>query len=309
MRKTGWRIAQAVAGAVILVFLVRKVLADWKAVRDQPIQWQLHWEYIIASLIVTWAMYGVLIWGWRAVLIGWREWLRMADAARIWTIASLGKYIPGKVWSIAGMAIMAQERGVSGAAATGSAVIMQLVSLAAGSMIALALAGTELLNRLVGGYGSLGAMALAAASLLAAVALTSPSLTRRIGFLIRRPDAVRPVDPNALAAALFANVIAWGGYGISLQLLLIGTQRQVNLSWSAATGAFAASYIVGYLILFLPAGFGVREGVMILLLNDSIGTPAAIALAAASRITLTVNEIGAALPFLLLRRKLRDPSR
>ena len=223
MRKTGWRIAQGVAGALILVFLVRSILGDWKTVREQPIQWEIHWEYIVASLIVTWAMYGVLIWGWRAVLHGWRERLRMAEAARIWTISSLGKYIPGKVWSIAGMAIMSQERGVSGAAATGSAVIMQLVSLAAGAMVALALTGTELLDRLVGGYGSVAAIALAAASLLAAVALTSPSLTRRIGFLIRRPDAVRPVDPNALAGALFANLAAWGGYGISLQLLALGT--------------------------------------------------------------------------------------
>jgi len=308
MRKTGWRIVQGVAGAIILVFLVRKILVDWKAVREQPIQWEIHWEFIIASLIVTWAMYGVLIWGWRAVLHGWGERLRMAEAARIWTISSLGKYIPGKVWSIAGMAIMSQERGVSGAAATGSAVIMQLISLAAGAMIALALTGTELLDRLVGGYGSIAAIASAAASLLAAVTLTSPSLTRRIGFLIRRPDAVRPVDPNALAGALFANLAAWGGYGIALQLLALGTQHDVNLSWSSATGAFAASSIIGYLILFLPAGLGVREGVMILLLKDSIGLGPAAALAAASRVTLTVNEIGAALPFLLFRRKLRDVS-
>jgi hypothetical protein len=309
MRRIGWRIARGVAGAIILVVLVRTILADWKSVREQPIQWELHWEYIVASLIVTWAMYGVLIWGWRAVLIGWRERLRMAEAARIWTISSLGKYIPGKVWSIAGMAMMSQEQGVSAAAATGSAVIMQLVSLAAGAIVALALTGTDLLDRLVGGYGSLAAMALAASAMLAAVALTSPSLTRRIGFLIRRPDAVRPVDPSALAAALFANLVAWGGYGISLQLLTLGTLRGVNLSWSAATGAFAASYVIGYLILFLPAGLGVREAVMVVLLRDSIGTPAALAIAAASRVTLTVNEIGAALPFLLFRRKLRDLSR
>ncbi|MGH7592848.1 MAG: hypothetical protein ACRELE_03215, partial [Gemmatimonadales bacterium] len=235
MRKTSWRIAQAVAGAVILVVLLKHFSDDWKSVREQPIRWDIHWEYIVASVIVTWAMYGVLIWGWRAVLIGWRQWLRIADAARIWTISSLGKYIPGKVWSIAGMAIMSQERGVSGATATGSAVIMQLVSIATGAMIALALAGTVVLDQLSAGLGLL-AMGLAAVALLCAVSLTSPSLTRRIGFVLGRPDAVRPVDPSALAAALFANLVAWAGYGISLQLLTLGTLRGVNLSWSTATG-------------------------------------------------------------------------
>ncbi len=308
MRRHGWRIAQAIAGAIILFFLVQKVRENWHNVQDQPIQWQIHWEFIIASLIVTWAMYGVLIWGWRTVLEGWRESLRIVDAARIWTISSLGSYIPGKVWSIAGMAVMAQQRGVSGAAAMGSAVVMQLLSLATGAVIALALVGTPILDRFLGGWGMILAIALAAVTFLAALALTSPSLARRIGFLIRRPDAIRPVEPGALAGSIMANLVAWAGYGIALQVLALGTLKGVELSWSTATGAFAASYIVGYLALFIPGGLGVREGLLILLLKGSIGIGPATALAAVSRIVLTINQVGAALPFLLFRSQPRDNS-
>ena len=42
-------------------------------------------------------------------------------AARIWTVSSLGKYIPGKVWAVAGMALMSKEAGIEPWAATGSA--------------------------------------------------------------------------------------------------------------------------------------------------------------------------------------------
>ncbi|HEY3934734.1 MAG TPA: lysylphosphatidylglycerol synthase domain-containing protein [Gemmatimonadales bacterium] len=306
MRKTSWRVMQAVAGAVILFFLVKGTIRDWGKVREQRIEWHLRWEFIIAALIVTWAMYGILIWGWRAVLSGWRERLRIVDAARIWSVSSLGKYIPGKIWSIAGMALMAQQRGVSATAATGSAVIMQLVSLATGAMLALALAGTDLLNRLVGGFGATAAIVLATVALVLAIGLTSPSVTRRIGFLLGRPDVIRPVDPSALAAALFANLVAWAGYGISLQLLLLGTLRGVDLPWATATGAFAASYVLGYIVLFLPAGIGVRDLALYLLLRDTIGDAPALAIAAASRVALTVNEIGVALPFLLFRSKPSD---
>ena len=201
---------------------------------------------------------------------------------------------------------MAQQRGVSGTAATGSAVIMQLISIATGAMIALALVGTPLLDRFLGGWGSIAAMILAAVTLIGAVALTSPSLTRRIGFLLRRPDAVRPVEPGALAGALVANLVAWAGYGIALQLLGLGTLHGVELSWSTATGAFAASYVIGYVFVLLPAGFGVREAVMITILTPSIGVGPAAALAAASRVVLTVNQVGAALPFLLFRSQPRD---
>ncbi len=299
MRKTSWRVVQAIAGAVILFFVVRTVLANWDKVRQQPVHWQLHWEYVAASLIVTWAMYGALIWGWRALLQGWRQPLRIVDAARIWTISSLGKYIPGKLWSIAGMAAMAQRRGVAPVIATGSAVVMQLVSVATGTMFALALTGTVVLDRLPG--GSTAALVFGIVALLSAVALTAPAVTDRIGFLLRRPDAVRAVDPNTLAAAVFANVVAWAGYGLALQLLALGTQG-IQLSWATATGAFAAAYVVGYITLLLPAGLGVREGVLVLLLRGVIGEGPAIALAASSRIVLTINELGAALPFLLMRR-------
>lgn len=308
MRKTSWRIAQAVFGAAILYFLVQHFLKNWREVESQPIQWDIHWEFIVASLIVTWAMYGVLIWGWRTVLQGWREYIKIVDAARIWTISSLGAYIPGKLWSIAGMALMAQQRGISPAAATGSAVIMQLISIATGAVLALALIGAPLLDRVLGSVGSIGAAALALLALVGAISLTSPSLARRIGFVLGRPEAIKPVEPEALAGAILANLVAWAGYGIALQLLVLGTLKGVELSWATATGAFAASYIIGYLALLLPAGLGVREAVLVTLLTPTIGPEAALALAAASRVVLTVNQVGAAVPFLLLKRPPRVES-
>jgi hypothetical protein len=305
MLKHKWRLFQGALGAVILYFLFTRFRANWSEMMAQKIQWHLRWEFIAASLIVTWAMYGLLIVGWRSVLHGWRQWLRLVSAARIWCLSSLGKYIPGKVWSIAGMAVMAQREGISGAAATGSAIIMQLISIATGTIITFALIGTTLLDEQMPG-ASMAAIVLAIFALLAVLALTSPSLTRRIGFVVGRPDAVQPVEPEALAAALFTNFLAWGGYGLALQLLLLGTLDNVALDWSTATGAFAASYLIGYLALIVPGGVGVREGILVLLLQGRIGLGPAAALAVVSRLALTVNELGAALPFLLLRRPSRD---
>jgi len=309
MRKAGWRIAQAIVGAILLAFLARNFLADWRNAQQQAIQWEFHWPWILAALLVTWAMYGVLIWGWRQVVVGWGEHLGRLDAARIWAISNLGKYIPGKVWSIAGMGMMAQRQGVSATAAMGSAVIMQLISLATGAMIALALVGTEVLDRLLGNWGAFGALALAVVALLAAVALASPALTARIAYMLRRPEGIRPVEPRALTAGLAANFASWCGYGLSLQLLARGTLHDVTLSWSIATGSFAASYIVGYLALLLPGGLGVREFLLAELLKGRIGIGPAAALVIASRVAMTLNDLGAALFLLPFRSKSRDLTR
>jgi hypothetical protein len=310
MSKQFWRTIQTVIGLAILVFIGLRLANDWAQVSSEPIKWELRWEFIIASLLVTWVMYGLLIWGWRSVLHGWRQYIRAVDAARIWCLSSLGKYIPGKVWSIAGMAAMAERQGVSGVAAISSAVIMQLVSLATGAVVALMFTGTVVLDRILAPYtpyGSVLAFAGAGFALLCSVALTLPSLTRRLGHLIGKPDSVQPVEPGALAGALFVNFLAWGGYGLAFQLLVLGTIPSLELTWTTATGAFAASYVIGYLALVVPGGIGVREGVLVLLLQGTLGgLGPAVALAAASRITLTINEIGAAVPFLLMRRPSRD---
>lgn len=310
MSKQFWRTIQTVIGLALLVFIGLRLANDWAQVSSEPIKWELRWEFIIASLLVTWVMYGLLIWGWRSVLHGWRQYIRAVDAARIWCLSSLGKYIPGKVWSIAGMAAMAEKQGVSGVAAISSAVIMQLVSLATGAVVALMFTGTVVLDRILAPYtpyGSVLAFAGAGFALLCSVALTLPSLTRRLGHLIGKPDSVQPVEPGALAGALFVNFLAWGGYGLAFQLLVLGTIPSIELTWTTATGAFAASYVIGYLALVVPGGIGVREGVLVLLLQGTLGgLGPAVALAAASRITLTINEIGAAVPFLLMRRPSRD---
>ena len=59
-------------------------------------------------------------------------------------------------------------------------------------------------------------------------------------------------------------------------------------------------------LYYAPGGIGVRESMLILLLQPTIGLGQAIALAAASRLALTINELGVALPLFLLGRTSRD---
>jgi uncharacterized membrane protein YbhN (UPF0104 family) len=66
--------------------------------------------------------------------------------------------------------------------------------------------------------------------------------------------------------------------------------------------------VAGLVALFAPGGLVVREGLLILLLQPSIGLGAATALAVASRLLLTVTELGAAVPFLLLRTRTSSAS-
>ena len=82
-------------------------------------------------------------------------------------------------------------------------------------------------------------------------------------------------------------------YGVGLLLLL----RGVGVAWEvmqipALTGIFAASYVIGYLVLVAPGGLVVREGAMTALLVDlgglALGVAAAVAIMA--RVWMVVTE-------------------
>ena len=89
---------------------------------------------------------------------------------------------------------------------------------------------------------------------------------------------------------------------LSLWLLARGILPGAGLTLLPAIAVFTASYLAGFLALLVPGGFGVREGLFILMLQGPIGIGAATALALASRLLLTITEVGAAVPFIVFPR-------
>jgi hypothetical protein len=234
------------------------------------------------------------------MLTAWGRGLDLWSAARIWTVSSLGKYLPGKVWAVAGMAVMAQRAGVGAGPATGSAVVLQVLAIGTGAVVA-GLTGWRTLRAAYPGGGT-GLVVLFAAVAAGLGLLLRPTLVNRV-LRIAAPDAGVVTPPaGAVVFGIVANAVAWVGYGVALWLLARGLLPGAGLELLPAITVFTASYLAGFLALFAPGGIGVREGVFILMLQGPIGIGAATALAIASRLLLTVTELGAAVPFLLFPR-------
>ncbi len=214
------RILQAVLGVAIIGFAARSLARNWEQLRAQPLHWQVEPGWILLSALVTWLMYALLIVAWRRMLAAWGRGLDLWSASRIWTVSSLGKYVPGKVWAVAGMAVMAQRAGVGAGAATGSAVILQVLAIGTGAAVAAATGWTVL------GAAYPGATTGLVAILVAAVAgiglVLWPPLVNRV-LRLAAPEA-GPITPpvGAVAFGIVANTVAWLGYGLALWLLARG---------------------------------------------------------------------------------------
>lgn len=300
VRPRAWRVVQFVAGALVVGLAVRTIALNWQSLRTQPIDWQFSPTWILASVLVVFAGYGVLIEAWRRVVLSMGERLPFMTAARIWFLASLGKYVPGKVWALAGAAVLAKRAGVEPSAAVAGAVVLQLLALASGAAVVALTARDAFQSVGQGAEPVLGVIILL--SILGVAALTSQSALDRLSRVLPRSwPRLRAVRPAVIAAAFLANVAAWAAYGVALLMLARGLLPEVGLNLAQSIGVFTCSYLVGFLALFAPAGLGPRESVFLLMLAGEIGLKPAAALALASRLLLTGTEVLPAIPLLFRR--------
>lgn len=301
MSRRAWRVIQMLAGFAVLFFVVRSFVKNWDSIRATPLEWHIRPGLLAASALCTWGMYGLLILAWRSLLRDWGNQLGVWTAARIWAVSNLGKYIPGKVWAIAGMAIMAQKEGAAPWAATASAILMQGLAVGTG-VVAVAVAGVETLEQRYPEV-RIGLWILASASAVGVIVMVSPSVGRLVLRRLAPAQEDRSPRVPTVLLSIAVNLLAWAGYGMAFWLLARGLLPSAVVPLRLAIGAFAASYLAGLLFLVAPGGLVVRESVLTLMLQGAIGLGPAAALAVASRLMLTITEVGIAVPFLLFSRE------
>jgi uncharacterized membrane protein YbhN (UPF0104 family) len=235
---------------------------------------------LLAAYFVSAALWGLIV----HELGGPR--LPLGDSVRIFMIANLGRYVPGKVWQIAGLAALAKGRGVPPATAAASAVLGQGIALVAAAAVGMGalLGGPESYRR----WGLVGA-----AGVVAGVALLSiPAVFRRLAgawFRLARTEA--PADLGMLHGLRWLGLYAanWVLYGLSFWVLA----RSLGLDGGVIplASAFAAAYVLGYAMVFAPAGLGPREGFLIVFLTPHVGAGPAGVVAVVSRLWTTVVEL------------------
>lgn len=289
------------------MFVGRTLLGQWREFRGTPLVVEPSWPLILLSGAVFLATHAVLVETLRRILIAWnaasapnRPRLSFLTVARLWSISNFGKYVPGKVWGVGAMATMAQRAGAGGVAAAGSAVLSTIVNIATGLLVAL-VASWRAFRHISGELATLTAV-LAVAGLVGLLAL--PALLPYLVAAVRRvtgrslPDANIP--HRAVYIALAGNVVSWLMYGAAFQLFVSGVIPHAPGRFTDYVTAYAWPYILGYLVVFAPAGVGVREGALAAALTKlAIATPQqALVITVTSRLWLTVLELLPGLIFL-----------
>lgn len=300
------RIIRTVLQLALLLFLGGYLYVHWDDYAHAFAQSAPDWGMLALSSLVVLVAYAVLIQTWRQVVVAWGGRLTFVTAMRIWFVSNLGKYVPLKVWSIAVMGSLAQEQGISPAAAMGSSVVVQLVNLVTGFGVFF-IAGAHVLDVPSGalaGVIGLGVVLFGAPWLV-------PAGVRLFNAVTGRQTTLPHLPPRAIWWAAAGTALAWVLYGVAFQLFAAGMMRgPAPGTLGDWTAIFVGPYLVGFIAIFAPGGIGVREVAMAEALHRTglaVGAMAAL-LVLASRVWLTILEIIPGVLFLLVRPSRRSAS-
>ena len=306
------RALQLLLAVAALLLAYRAVSSQWSKSSTQLAQVHPDWSWVALSGLIFLATYVVLLETWREVLRSWGSRLSFVNAARIWTVSNLGRYVPGKLWQIGAMGLMAQRANVSPVAATGSSILNVVVNLVAGFLI-VAVLGWPLLDlpQVAGGKALAIAFVVIATGFLVALPRVLPPLARALGRMMGRDFDIGAFPASAILLSLIGNLIAWVLYGAAFAVFAHGIIGTTQGPLTAYIAVYALSYLVGYIFLFSPAGLGFREASMIALLPAArLADPTqALLLAVTSRLWLTALEVAPGAFFLTfdaLRRRPRE---
>lgn len=292
-RRKVWQVVRVVFVVAVLVGVGVAIAGQAGGIRARLADVRPDWSRLALSGLIVMASYAVLIETWRRMLSAWESRLSFWDAARIWSISNLGRYVPGKLWQIGVMATMARERGATPAASIGSALVVNIVNIITGAAVVLA-TGARVLDALHPGArrsALLLMLALGVGFLLLPVLL--PWAVRLAVRLVKLQTTVPRIPPSTLWLAAVGTAAAWVLYGLAFEQLTIAVLGRGAGTSALYISVYTSSYLVGYLFLPAPAGVGAREWALTAgFVALGLGSDAdAWVIAVASRLWLTVLEV------------------
>jgi len=266
---------QFVLGAAGIAFIVielrRATRHGWHAVIPSAARFGIAEVLLVIGLLASAAT-------WRYVIGPHdRPWL----ITRGFFIAVLAKYVPGGIWQAVGQAGTATQTGVPARRAVTAVPVNALILAISGAVVGAGIAFTATSIALV--WRVLAGLALLSVVLLDRRWITGVlNLARR--FVRRIPETDALPEQGWIFRGFVVSVLSVVALSAAFAVLVHGSLAELF--------AFAAAWTVGYLLLPIPNGLGVREAILLAL----VAKPNAIVIGAsiAVRVATMLAEVATA---------------
>lgn len=296
-KKRKWLLTAAkLAVVAVLVWFVRSsLIGAFESLREHK-SWTLQWGWLVLSgVFYVIGMIPQAIFN-KQLLAGVGHPVSLVESLRAYYVSQLGKYVPGKAMVLVLRAGALRRVGLSPTLVTASVFVETLTTMATGALVATICLMIWYRDRTV-------SLAVAVFMLAATAIPISPPIFKRVirvlhitKLNLETVAQLAHVRRSVLVVGWISISGCWFMYGLSLwaTLVALGAPQADPANplqnWPLNTTAVALSVVAGFLAL-IPAGFGIREVVLIPLLAPVYGEEMALLSAIILRLVWLAAEV------------------
>lgn len=290
-KKLTYKIFSYLVILFIFFFLGKALLENWQKVKNY------HFSFNYFCLILSWFFMSL------AMVLGfciWNKMLRILEpekkisylkAIQIAIYTWFGRYLPGKVWMFAGRVYLGRREGLSKKVLTVSAVYEIVLSIASGFLLSFLLLSIAFGHKLQYLY------LVPALIIIGGLFFIHPKIICplfNIGLRKFRKTEIQPADflsYRRIAQIIFFHSICFLIEGTGFFFLVNAIAPLSFCAMIGVIGAYVLSVVSGAVALFAPAGLGVREGILVLILQFYLPVSIAVLISLMARIWISLIEI------------------
>lgn len=298
------RIFSVVFLLIISYFIARVIYREWDKISGYD--WSPDYIFLILSVLTLYLVYIIGGYGWILVMRMVGAKIDLKKGLSIFLLSLWGRYLPGGVWTVLGRVFLCRLEGIPDSRSGMSVILEQAYPIvSAGIVFAASLLFWN-------DAGSVTKVLPVLISVPLFIIFLHPKPFLKIANPILSRMGKAPID----IPLSFNNMLFLTGY-YSLYWLVTGTAfyfficsfYPLDIYYiPILSGIYAISFVAGYVTFLTPAGLGVREGALTVLLSFFIPTPIAIGVALLSRLWLVGVELTILL-ILLLNAETRKMAR
>lgn len=242
--------------------------------------------------------------GWHLLLRALAQPIALRDSARMFFLSLIARWMPGRILYAGTRLYIGRELGLSVTAVAFAIVLELIYILIGGVIVTVAFAGTLLAGVLSGPHSALAICAAVGLIVGAGAIVIRPSTLISLSRLAFFRKIIKKIageelsdanQPQLTTSSSLLLILYFTGYWLFCGVMFgVLTNAFVNMNvdrWLACVPAFAGSWLIGFFSFITPAGIGVREYAMTVMLQHSMGQAAAIVMSVASRIAMMFTEL------------------
>lgn len=277
---------------VVIGFLGWKIMSDWETIA--AFKWNFSFTDMLLFLLFLPLPFISNVLAWHLITLAQGEKISFSKNFEAWIFSNFTRYLPGGVWQYPSRIILLSKEGVTKESGINCLILEALFVVFTGLLI--------MLLTFVSGWLNLTSqdVLLLVITLLFVILVFLLMKSQNFANIVRRTFTFitgknQNID-NIVMPFRWVPILVLGYFlaflfpSIILMLLIKGAVLLTFNSLLLLLGAYAASWLLGYIAFFAPAGIGVREaslaGFLSLYMPFSVAAIVVIAL----RISLFISE-------------------